>query len=73
MDASVPAPETAATPGRPDVADLPGIPLIDLAEAGPVALIEAERARAEALCAGARRLEVQGFEADGPATAVLRL
>ena len=55
MDASVPAPETAATSGRPDAADLPGIPLIDLGAAGPVALIEAERARAEALCAGARR------------------
>ncbi len=49
MDTTIPAPETT-------VADeLPTIPVIDLGDAPPAALVDAERAHAGALLAGARR------------------
>ena len=54
MDEAVSAPEPAA-PSRPDAAALPEIPLVDVGAAGPVALLDAERARAEALLAAGQR------------------
>ncbi len=56
MDEALPAVErAAAAPYRPEAAALPEIPLVDVGAAGPLALFEAERVRAEALLAAGRR------------------
>ncbi|MFQ5959435.1 MAG: hypothetical protein ACE5LF_08720 [Alphaproteobacteria bacterium] len=49
------AEDTGANRGATDAAGLPAIPLVDVGAAGPVALFEAERARAESLIEAGRR------------------